>query len=135
MKVEELRRRMREIEADLRHRTPDWEGRMAAWEKEVAGNQLEWEVLTIENTGENGQRYIPQKDGSILAQGYAPTKFSTALGGKSPLKTVTAFRLELLTDPNLPCGGPGRSFMGTCALSEFAVEVEPTKGGKRTPVK
>src|SRR5204863_8677045 len=35
---------------------------------------------------------------------------------------ITAFRLELLNDPNLPYGGPGRSFMGTCALSEFNVE-------------
>ena len=35
---------------------------------------------------------------------------------------ITAFRLELLTDPNLPLGGPGRSFKGTNALTEFRVE-------------
>jgi hypothetical protein len=32
------------------------------------------------------------------------------------------FQLELLTDPNLPCNGPGRSFKGTCALTELKVE-------------
>ena len=43
--VAELRRAMSKIEADLKHRTPDWEQRMAAWEKSVAGNQPEWIVL------------------------------------------------------------------------------------------
>ena len=28
----------------------------------------------------------------------------------------------MLTDQNLPAGGPGRSFKGTCALTEFKVE-------------
>jgi hypothetical protein len=133
MTIAALVRQMREVEDELRHKNADWKERMARWEEAVRGDQPAWKTLTLENEGDNGQRYIPQKDGSILAQGYAPTKFSTTLGGKSPLKTVTAFRLELLTDPNLPCGGPGRSFMGTCALSEFAVDVE--EKGKRKPVK
>jgi len=40
---------------------------------------------------------------------------------------------ELLNDPNLPCNGPGRSFMGTCALTEFSVEVEAN--GKKQKAK
>ena len=38
---------------------------------------------------------------------------------------ITAVRLELLNDPNLPHGGPGRSIYGTCALTEFEVEAAP----------
>ena len=38
------------------------------------------------------------------------------------LTAITAFRLELLNDPNLPLGGPGRSIKGPCALTEFSVE-------------
>ena len=34
-------------------------------------------------------------------------------------------RLELLNDPNLPLGGPGRSIYGTCALTEFRLEAGP----------
>ena len=41
------------------------------------------------------------------------------------MKNITAFRLELLTDPNLPLGGPGRSARGTCLLTEFEVEAAP----------
>ena len=33
--------------------------------------------------------------------------------------------LELLNDPNLPLGGPGRSIKGTGALTEFEVEAAP----------
>src|SRR5262249_48119493 len=84
----------------------------------------------------NSQRYIEQKDGSILCQGYAPTKFSTDMRGTPTLKKITGFRLELLNDPNLPCNGPGRSFMGPSALSEFAVDAANAKEpGKKTRIK
>jgi len=131
-KVNALRSRMTELDTKLKEVHADWAKRLAKWETSVP-KEPKWLPLAVENTGDNGQRYIPQKDGSILAQGYAPTKFSTLLRAPAPAKTVTAFRLELLNDPNLPCNGPGRSFMGTCALTEFSVEVE--KGGKREKVK
>ena len=38
---------------------------------------------------------------------------------------ITAVRLELLNDPNLPHGGPGRSIDGTCALTEMEVDAAP----------
>ena len=38
------------------------------------------------------------------------------------LPSIGAFRLEQLTDPDLPCRGPGRSIKGMSALSEFNVE-------------
>ena len=52
---------------------------------------------------------------------------------KTDVKNVTAFRMELLNDPNLPRGGPGRSIYGTAALSEFAVEAQI--GGKTEKLK
>ena len=122
MKVSEIRRQTREIEAGLRHTMPDWQERMARWEESVAHDQPEWMVLSeLEPLGDNSQRYIPQKDGSVLAQGYAPTKFTQIFRTKVDLAGITAFRFELFPDPNLPAGGPGRSIYGTCALSNFAV--------------
>ena len=123
MKVAEVHRKMSEIESDLKHRSPDWEKQMAAWEESVKNNQPEWIVLNdLQQEGDKDQRYQPQKDGSLLAQGYAPTKFTQYFRTTNDLSGITAFRLELLTDPNLPYGGPGRAFNGTCALSEFIVE-------------
>jgi hypothetical protein len=127
MKVAELTRKMREVEGELRGRIPDWRERMNRWEDQVRNDQPEWNVLPLEYMGENDQRYLPQKDGSYLAQGYAPTKLSPRFKSETKLSGITAIRLEYLTDPNLPCGGPGRSFMGTCALSEFRVEAKPEK--------
>ncbi len=95
--------------------------------RSVTATGSDWHILQLENAGDNGQRYIDMGDGSILAQGYAPTKYSTSLRGETDVQTITGFRLELLNDPNLPCNGPGRSFMGTCALTEFTVEIEPVK--------
>jgi hypothetical protein len=117
-------RRTREIEAGIEHRNPDWEERMAKWEESVTRNQPEWTVVKpeVDDISTGGQKYIPQDDGSLLAQGYAPTKHRVKLTVKTSMRDIRAFRLELLTDPNLPFGGPGRSIKGTGALSEFEVE-------------
>jgi hypothetical protein len=126
MKRAEIFRRTRELEADLQHRTTDWEERMAAWEAKVANDQPEWTILMpeVDDISTGGCKYLPQEDGSLLALSYAPTKHRVKLVAKVE-KPVTAFRLELLNDPNLPLGGPGRSIWGTSALTEFEVEAAP----------
>src|SRR5947208_2855951 len=124
MKAANLSREMQEIEAGLRHTAPEWQERMAKWEETVKNDQPDWLVLrpSVEEISTGGERYLPQPDGSFIALGYAPTKHSAKLMVTNDLQNITGFRLELLTDPNLPCNGPGRSFKGTCALTEFKVE-------------
>ncbi len=118
---------IQEIEDNLKHANPDWPSRMAAWEKTVADDQPEWSILQPvgDEISTGGQKYLPMPDGSILAQGYAPTKHRYKLTARTDLKTISAFRIELLNDPNLPLGGPGRSIKGTGALTEFEVEAAP----------
>jgi hypothetical protein len=138
MKIADILRRTRVIEGSLQHRTPDWEARMSQWENSVAHNQPEWQVVRpeVDDISTGGEKYVLQDDGSLLAQGYAPTKHTVKLTAKTSLKNITAFRLELLTDPNLPLGGPGRSIKGTGALSEFRVEAAPSETpDKPQPVK
>src|SRR6185437_11300486 len=79
-----------------------------------------------------GQKHHLLEDGSILAQGYAPTKHETRFKATSQLPKITAVRLELLNDPNLPLGGPGRSIWGTLALSEFKLEIGPADESQRS---
>ena len=123
-KIASIEQGTRAIEAELKQRTPDWANRMAAWEDEVSKDQPQWHVIwPLYHVGDNDQRYYELKDQSLLAAGYAPTKMNATFRNTNQLTGITAFRLELLTDPNLPFGGPGRSFMGTCALTEFGVEV------------
>ncbi len=122
MKIDELRRGMSEIENDLKHRTTDWQERMAQWEATVKTNQPAWHVVTCTNIGDNGERFYQYADGSIRAASYAPTKWTALFRGTNHLSSIGAFRLECLTDPNLPCGGPGRSLKGMCALTQFSVD-------------
>jgi mono/diheme cytochrome c family protein len=129
MRRAEIFRRIREIEDDLRRRAPDWPERMAAWEARVRDDQPRWVVLRpqVDDISTGGQKYLPAPDGSFLAQGYAPTKHRVKLTARVDLPRITGFRLELLTDPNLPRGGPGRSVYGTAALTEFEVEADGAK--------
>ena len=127
MKRAEIFRRTREIEAELQHKTPDWQQRMAAWEDQTKTNQPDWIVVKpeVDDISNGGQKYLPMKDSSFLAQGYAPTKHRVKMVWKTDVKNIAAFRLELLNDPNLPMGGPGRSTKGLGALTEFEVEAAP----------
>ena len=158
MQIAELRRKMNDVEDELRQVTPDWQQRLAEWESSqtsttrqqvVPGNaatnhslarragETDWTNLQLTHIGDNGQRYFDQGDGSILVAGYAPTKFSAVFQSQPlDLKGITAIRLELLNDPNLPCNGPGRSFMGTCALTEISVEaINAAKPSEKVAVK
>jgi hypothetical protein len=124
MQVANLRREMADLENGLRHRTPDWEARMAAWEETVRSNTLDWQVVEHVNVGDNGERFYYHADGSVRAASYAPTQWTARFEGTNRLASIGAFRFEHLTDPNLPCNGPGRSIRGMAALSEFQVTAE-----------
>jgi len=121
-----LRSQMAEIEAGVREVRAEWATALASWEAaEKAKPQPAWEMLggtwNLDTLG--GSKYLPRPDGSYLAQSYAPTQHSAELPATTSLKHITAFRLELLNDPNLPCHGPGRSFKGTGALTEFRARI------------
>jgi mono/diheme cytochrome c family protein len=138
MKRQHILHEIRSIEREIQQRRPDWRKEMAEWEKKVTTDQPKWTIIrpTIPDESTGGQKYLPQSDGSFLALGYAPTKHRVHFTVKLEQKEITAFRLELLTDPNLPRGGPGRSIEGTAALSEFEVMAgSPDAPGKLEKVK
>ncbi len=120
---EQLVREIRQIETELRESLPDWPTKLAQWEQQVGG-EAGWEVLApeiYEDVG-GGAKLSLLKDNSMLCAGYAPTRATFRVVGKTKLAKISAIQLELLTDPNLPRSGPGRSFKGTCALTQIKVE-------------
>ena len=137
MIVANIAREISDLEAGLRHRTPDWEERMAQWENLVAQNQPEWTVIrpVVEDITTGGQKFLAQPDGSFLAQGYAVGKSGPHFWLTNDMQGITAFRFELLTDPNLPCNGPGRSLKGIGALTEFTVDASPVGTTNKTRLK
>lgn len=124
---------VRGLEEKLKHEHPGWEQRMQAWRESVRP-QPKWTTLKFEDDPSGGEKALRQPDGSILAQGYAPTKsevkFMVRQG--APLR-IASFRLELMNDPNLPAYGPGRSQKGTAALTEFNATIKVD--GRQVPLK
>ncbi len=131
----EIFRRTREAEDEIKHQNADWQARFEAWKSGLQAKQPKWQTLKleVEDISTGGQRYVTMPDDSLLASGYAPTKHRVHLTAKTKLTKIGALRLQLMMDPDLPFGGPGRSPEGTAALTEFEVEVERA-GGKREKV-
>ncbi len=127
MQRAEIFRQIRMLEDELRHQNPDWRQRMAEWEKQVASDQPTWTTVhpKVDLTTAGGQKHLPLEDGSYLAQGYAPTRHTVKMTARSELEAITAVQLELLLHDNLPRGGPGRSVLGTAALTEIEVYARP----------
>jgi hypothetical protein len=124
------------IETSLKEARPDWRTAITEWAASERGRLIAWETAELENAGDNSQRYYLQPDGSILALGYAPTRFDGEFHATTKLRRIGAFRLELLPDPNLPAGGPGRSIDGLMGLTEFWIDVPKEAGSdEKTRVK
>lgn len=120
-----VRARIEKAEQAIKQAIPDWEGRLEKWvEDSQAQPQANWVTpeLSFSDTSLSGSKFLRQSDGSYLCQSYAPTNFKPEMTAALEGKQLAAVRLELLTHPNLPRGGPGRSVDGTWALSEITVD-------------
>src|SRR5262249_10202772 len=102
----ELFTRIREIERQMKAKTSGWEKQQTKWEEEARRDEIPWQVVKVLNAGDNSQRYVYHEDGSLTAGGYAPTKWTSQFTGRTDSKKITGFRLEMLTDPELPLNGP-----------------------------
>lgn len=128
-----LRAEFEKVDARIRAKLPDWGERLARWEDARRRAEPVWQTAALENQGDNGQRYNRLADGSLLACGASGTSMPARFKFHTTLSRITAFRLELLNHPDLPAGGPGRSYQGLFALSEFGAEVEADKPAAATP--
>ena len=59
----------------------------------------------------------------MLAAGARPDKETLTVTAGTDLKRVTALRLEVMPDPSLPAGGPGRADNGNLHLTSIGVQV------------
>ncbi len=121
--VKSLRGKMRAIEADLKKRHPDWREDIEQWGGGIRTQDKRWQRLDIANIGNHAQRYEKLSDGSLLAAGYSPPRLTGTFAHTNDLENITAIRIELMTDPNLPGYGPGRAYNGLFALSELRVNI------------
>ena len=110
-------------------------GRLDAWLAKGERPALpKWIVLEM-NTAKSGggATMTKQGDGSYLASGTRPQHDTYTFVATTPLRGITALKLEALSHPSLVKGGPGRADNGNFALSDFSVTATPV-GSKSAPV-
>jgi len=99
------------------------EGVIAAAEK-ARGTAVTWVPVVPESFVSNEGAVLEQlPDGTLLASGPVGDKDTYTLTAEAGLRTITAFRVDLLTHDSLPRKGPGRAPNGNVHLSEFEVRV------------
>ena len=92
----------------------------AAWEKQAL-QPVNWTPATVLRAStKSPEKLVRQADGSYLATGPAPDQDSYVLD-LGPVQNATALRLEVLPDPSLPEGGPGRAVSGNFILSQLTL--------------
>lgn len=112
---------------------PEVPKQMAEWETEMKAIERDWTVLDPEKFyGGVGTKFNKLKDNSLLATGSSPPISVYTVTVRTKLKGITGFRLEAMTDPNLPLNGPGRADNGNFVLNEFSVDAAPESDPTKT---
>ena len=111
---------IRRIEDELRAANPDWPERMAAWEASVRRRPAGVDRRAADA---RHQRRPEALSCWTTARSWRPATRRRSSRPSFPCDVtrpkITAVRLELLNDPSLPHGGPGRSIYGLCALTRI----------------
>jgi hypothetical protein len=156
-----IARKRAEVEAKIQAIENDYENRFpaardaapddpGAKRKHLDAKLAEWEITSAPKAGQwtplRPKSVISKKhatmtvldDDSVLASGDWPNNDTYILELETPLTGITALKLEVLPDPSLPHGGPGRAPLfqeGDFLLSEFIAAAAPRDGGSLQPVK
>jgi hypothetical protein len=90
------------------------------------GNRPKWALLSDASpAAEGGATFALQSDGSWTVSGASPEFDTYTITASTPLKGVSAIRLDALADDSLPSKGPGRADNGNFALSRIHVFAGP----------
>jgi mono/diheme cytochrome c family protein len=106
----------------------EWTAAQRAWEKTLGAIHSNWVVLNPSQVNaESGATMTVQPDGSVLASGKLPRTETYTVTTHCDLANITGFRIEVLPDPSLPGGGPGRNSKGSFVLNDFRVAIAPAE--------
>ena len=127
-KSKELKAEIARLQTVLDTSTPELEAAQAKWEGEVKGAEANWTVLRPSRyTSLGGATLKLSSDQSVLAGGKNPEADTYTIEAQVDRTAVTGVRIEVLSHPSLPHGGPGRDPDGNFFLSDFEVEVAPAE--------
>ena len=115
------------VEALAKFEKEQLPARFAEWEKTreklPAAGWLIPEIAEFRSQG--GATLAKQDDGSVLVTGTNPQVEALRFTLNTELTSISAIRIEALTDPSLVKGGPGRGSNGNFALTDLHVTAAP----------
>ena len=115
--IDVVKEELESVEKQLRKLAPDWEQRLAG------STNGGWNVLKpVSYESKEGAALKRLPDESLLANGNVPGTDIYEVIAETAQTSISAIRLEIMTDKSLPKGGPGRVEPGNFILSEFKVE-------------
>lgn len=138
-RVEEQERKRRELvaqrEKELKEYVDSLGSRLPEFEKKYASD-VEWVPLAAQELrASNGATLTRLSDRSVAVSG-KNSKGTVTVVARTDLSGITAVRLEVLADPKLPAGGPGRAGNGNFVLTELELKAAPqAKPGEARPIK
>jgi mono/diheme cytochrome c family protein len=128
-KSKELRAEIAKLQTVLDTPTPELAAAQAQWERDIKAAEAKWTLLQpSQYVSQGGATLKLLPDGSLLAGGKNPDADSYEVSASTELTGITGVRLEVMSDPSLPAGGPGRDHDGNFFLSDF--EVQAAHAGK-----
>jgi hypothetical protein len=121
------------LETALAADTPELKTEQEKWEKAV-GAGAAWLPLDFSSMkSQSGASLTKQPDDSIVVSGIDPMTDTYTLVGNTPIRNISAIRLEAIPDSRLPAGGPGRAPNGNFVLSSFTVFASPKDALRMNP--
>ncbi len=88
-----------------------------------------WSPLTFsEMKSAGGAALTREPDGSVFVGGNNPATDVYTLTASTPVRNITAVRIEVLPDERLPGDGPGRSATGNFVLTRLQLLATPKAG-------
>ncbi|MEQ8786417.1 MAG: PSD1 and planctomycete cytochrome C domain-containing protein [Pirellulaceae bacterium] len=123
VRLAEFDRRIAEAKAALAEFDRKRDGQRPA-EERSDGKPIAWQVADLESfESAGGATFEKLGDGSLVVGGKNADSDVYAITFASPTARITALRLETLTHPSLPKGGPGRAGNGNFVLNDVAADV------------
>ncbi len=98
------------------------DGGQASWEAAQQAAASAWTRLPPARAQATAATLTIQPDGSVLASGLHKGRDEYVVDVTVPAGRLTGLRLEVLPDPSLPKGGPGRDHYGNFVLTGFAAD-------------
>lgn len=121
-KIAEVRAGLTAVADKVKKARPEWEKELAAWAAKRAEGPTWTPIVASELASTSGLNHPTQEpDGTILTLGHCTSRNDIFAVCEPDTKGVTGIRFEALTHGDLRFGGPGRSRLGTWALTELEV--------------